>query len=55
MRSLNRPPFMAPRPRPLIARPRMKIADEGARVQIRAPISNVAMPIRKTAFVEKRV
>ena len=55
MRSLNKPPLMAPRPRPLIARPRIKIADDGARVQIRAPISNVAMPIRKIAFVENKV
>jgi len=46
---------MAPRPRPLIARPRMKIADDGARVQIRAPTSNVAMPIRNMALVENKV
>jgi hypothetical protein len=55
LRSLNKPPFMAPRPRPLIARPRMKIADNGARVQIRAPTSNVAIPIRNIAFVENKV
>jgi hypothetical protein len=46
---------MAPRPKPLTARPRIKTAEDGARVQIREPTSNVAMPIRKTALMEKRV
>lgn len=46
---------MAPRPSPLMARPRMKRYELGAKVHRREPASKMARPVMKTVLSGKMV